>query len=107
MSNFIINKYGTKQWLDENGMLHRDNDEPAEIYSNGDVKYYIHGDLHRDNDQPAIIFTNGTKFWAQHGDCHRDNFKPAAVFADGREQYWVYGQLLSQEVVEYFKKLLK
>jgi hypothetical protein len=54
-------------WRNSAGQLHRDNDQPAIIYSDGSKKWYQNGKLHRDNDQPAIIFADGSKIWYKNG----------------------------------------
>lgn len=56
----------SEHWYRE-GKLHRDGDQPAIIYSNGDKLWRRHGKLHRDGDQPAIIWANGDKAWYKHG----------------------------------------
>lgn len=52
---------GTKIWY-KNDKIHRDNDEPAIITSEGKTIWYIDGDIHRDNDLPAMVYSNGKKF---------------------------------------------
>ena len=76
------NKYGTQYWF-QNGEIHRDNDLPAAIYSNGHQYWYQNGLKHRDNDLPAIITVNGDQFCYQNGLLHRDNNLPAVIFANG------------------------
>ncbi len=51
--------------------------------------WYQHGKLHRDNDLPAVIYTNGTQMWYQHGKLHRDNDLPAVIYSDGAVEYWI------------------
>ena len=60
----------TQQWYDEEGKLHRDDDLPASITSDGTMYWYNHGNLHRDNDRPAIIHPNGDMCWYNHGKRH-------------------------------------
>ncbi len=47
--------------------IHRDNDLPAVILSNGTQKWFQNGKVHRDNDLPAIIWSDGTQEWYQNG----------------------------------------
>lgn len=91
-----------KRWYNEDGLLHRENDLPAEVYiprlispsqeenDDNDVpdlfeKYYRYGLLHRDGDLPAVIMISKDntgrkhvmKKWYKNGMKHRDNGKPA------------------------------
>ena len=50
-----------------NGQLHRDKDQPARIWANGEREWYIHGKRHRESDQPAHIGANGDKEWWING----------------------------------------
>jgi len=63
-NNPIIDKDGTKTWY-QNGLLHRDNDQPAVIRRYGNKNWFQNGKLHRDNDLPAIIHSDGSQFWYQ------------------------------------------
>ena len=65
--------------IDEN--LHRENDLPAAIYSNGTRAWYKNGKVHRDNDLPAIIRPNGDQEWHREGEYHRDNDLPAIIYS--------------------------
>jgi hypothetical protein len=68
--------------------VHRLDDKPAFINSNGTQIWYHHGQKHRDNDEPAHIDLNGTRVWYYHDQKHRDNDKPAFMGSDGTCQYW-------------------
>ena len=37
------------------------------INIDGNTSWYKNGQLHRDNDLPAVILTNGSQFWYQYG----------------------------------------
>jgi outer membrane lipoprotein-sorting protein len=82
-----VNKYGTERWYNKDHRLHRDNDLPAVIYSDGGKEWFQNGELHRDNDLPAVIKSNGTQYWYQNGLRHRDNDRPAVIYSNG-DQYW-------------------
>ena len=88
----IIRSDGSKEWY-QNGKLHRDNDQPAIICSNGNQTWYQNGKLHRDNDQPAIIYPNGKKEWYQNGKLHRDNDQPASITPSGNMKWAQNGKL--------------
>jgi len=47
--------YGSKIWLDSDGLYHRENDKPAIIDVDGTMMWYTHGKLHRDHAMPAIV----------------------------------------------------
>ena len=54
-----------------NGEFHRDGDEPAIIYDDGEEHWYQYGALHRDGDKPAVICSNGDKEWWKNGTRYR------------------------------------
>ena len=83
---------GNQRWYDADYNLHRDNDLPAVVDSNGDQFWWQHGQLHRDDGQPAFVEANGDQFWYQHGQCHRDGDRPAIVRADGDQFWYQHGQ---------------
>jgi hypothetical protein len=83
-------KNGDQYWY-KNGVIHRDHDLPAVIYSNGSQYWYQNGLIHRDNDLPAIIFVSGTEHWYQNGLLHRDNDLPAMVYSNGHQQWYLNG----------------
>ena len=70
-----------------NGKLHRDNDLPAVIYTDGKQRWYQNGLTHRDNDLPAVITEEGDQTWYKNGFKHRDNDLPAKINANG-DKYW-------------------
>ena len=73
-----------------NGVLHSFQDQPA--VDNGWVKiWYRLGKIHRDNDQPAQVYSNGTKKWYQNGLLHRE-IKPAVMEYDGKWSWHKLGQ---------------
>jgi len=93
----IMDQHGRVIYRDELGRPHRDNDQPAVIYSNGGKEWWINGERHRDNDQPAVIYSNGDKIWYKDGKRHRDNDKPAVIYAFGMQHWYKNG-------VEYLPK---
>ena len=99
-----INEYGTKRWY-LNGNIHRENDESAIEYANGDKEWWINGKLHRENDQPAIIYSF-YKLWYKNGKYHRVN-GPAIEYDNGIKSWWLNGERIScktQEEFEYYMK---
>lgn len=61
--------------------------------------WYHDGKLHRDNDLPAVVSTNGMKEWYQHGKVHRHR-GPAVLFPDGSGQ-WLISDDLGTECMIY------
>jgi len=55
--------------------------------------YYKNGLITRDNDQPAVISWDGTKIWYKDGIVHREGDKPAAIRVDGAAMYYKHGKL--------------
>lgn len=70
------------------GKLHRDNDLPAFISTNGDQHWFKNNHFHRDNDLPAFISDRHGRAWYQRGKKHRDNGLPAQISADGIHLRW-------------------
>jgi hypothetical protein len=85
----IINNSSNKEWYNENGELHRDNDLHAIEYIDGSKEWWINGQIHRDNGLPTFEGADGTKCWYVNGKRHRDNDLPAIEFADGFKQWYV------------------
>jgi hypothetical protein len=80
------------------GVLHRDDDNPALVSDSGGMKWYLHGVLHRDHDAPAVIHGDGSREWWVHGTRHctdgsngSNTDTPAVMKADGRLEWWVHG----------------
>ncbi len=71
-------EYGVtvNRYYDISGKLHRENDQPAIVRSDGSVEYYLDGKRHRN-----IFDSEG-------------NRKPAIVRSDGSTEYWVNGNKL-------------
>ncbi len=78
------------------GERHREGDKPARITAKGSELYYIKGALHRDFDKPAVIRKRSDKIWKcewyQNGFCHRDGDKPAIIENDGTQKWYRLGQ---------------
>jgi hypothetical protein len=87
----IVDTNGTLKWYKE-GKLHRDGDEPAEIWANKTQRWYKEGNQHRDGDEPAVIQSNGTRFWYKEGERHRDGYKPAIICLDGAQIWYKEGK---------------
>ena len=66
ITKFFKKNWGYKRWY-KDGELHRENDKPAEIWSNGVKKWYKDNLLHRIK-KPAIIKTGGKKEYWQFGE---------------------------------------
>ena len=62
LSEPTIDQYGNKEWRNEYGLLHRDEDLPAIEFANGTKEWYQNGHLHRLTG-PAVTLANGHKEW--------------------------------------------
>jgi hypothetical protein len=63
------------------------------IDANGTQRWYNKdNELHREDDQPAVIYTDGDRFWYLNNNLHREN-GPAVIYYNGTEEYWVNGVL--------------
>jgi len=92
----IVNTGETQRYyrnFDGIWQLHREDDLPAIVYTDGHQAWYWKGQAHRENDLPAVKFANGDQLWCFHGQYHRANGQPAYVYADGHQEWWVNGQL--------------
>jgi hypothetical protein len=87
-----IDDFGTERWYNKDNDLHRENDQPAVIYTDGDRFWYKNGKLHREDDKPAIIYDSGTRYWCKNGKLHRES-GPAIINDNGTEEYWLNGVL--------------
>ena len=58
-------------------------------------KWYKNGELHRDNDKPAIIWSNGQKEWYKNGKRHRDGDKPAVINPDDNIEIYYSNNILT------------
>lgn len=55
-------------WKNKDGLIHRDNDLPAIMYSDGTKEWFKNGVPHRDDEnKPAISFSNGKNFYLKDG----------------------------------------
>ena len=86
-----IDEYGDQRWY-KNGELHRDNDLPAVILSNGTQFWYQNGKLHRDNDLPAIIYPSGHQIWYKNGKRYHKKM-PAKTYTSESERYYENGMI--------------
>jgi len=116
----IERSYGTKEWHDENGELHRDDDLPAVVFSdkgslaiccgalneyedrfvmhnskslNNAKMWYRHGKRHRDGDRPAVELSDGTKEWWKDGELYREEDRPAVEYPGGAKEWYQNGVL--------------
>jgi hypothetical protein len=79
-----------------NGVVHREKDQPAIIYSSGTREWCQHGKYHRDGNQPARITSSGHRYWYQNGKLHRDGDQPALIYANGTQCWYVHGKKIKQ-----------
>ncbi len=109
---------GRKEWYKQ-GKMHRDNDQPAHVESNGYSEWWFEGkprrpsggpnivdydgsqqwtddsmQKHREGDLPAYIKASGMQAWFLNGQSHRDDNKPAMIDKEGRPiRYFKHGKL--------------
>jgi hypothetical protein len=88
---YKINEDRSQQIWYLNGKIHRDDDLPAVINSNGTQIWYQHGKTHRDGDQPAINQNNGTQHWLLHDNYYtRPNNLPSILYPPHVESLNMY-----------------
>ena len=58
--------------------------------------FNLNGVVHRDDDEPAYVTTYdgraGEIRYYQNGKLHRGIFKPAVIHMNGKEEYYVFGE---------------
>lgn len=72
--------------------VHRDDDLPAVMRTDGKNIWCQHDLIHRDGDKPAITYPSGAQFWYIDGNLDRSS-GPAAIYSDGRMEYYEKGKL--------------
>ena len=81
----------------KDGLKHREGDEPAIIYPDGTVEFWIHDELHRDGDEPAEIYADGTVRYFKRGKQHREGDEPAEIWPDGTVEFWINGKFIRKK----------
>lgn len=89
-NDYVINKYGTKEWRSRKGLLHRKNG-PAVEYANGVLIWFWNGLIHRNTDDPSVLCPWQEFHWYKNGLKHRENGLPASVYKNGFQEYWTNG----------------
>lgn len=87
-------------WLNQNGLPHRDGDKPAWISRHGTLEWFQNGKLHRDGDKPARIDANGALTWCQNSQWHR-SCGPAEINPDGYLAWWINHEEITHEVKKW------
>jgi hypothetical protein len=101
---YDIDEYGTKRWINDKGLLHRE-DGPALEYAVGNKSWfvgkrpryiwYVNGQLHR-LDGPAVEWNDGSKEWYVNGKRHRLD-GPAEDWREHRKVWWINGKECSEQ----------
>ena len=86
-----VTAWGTVEWRNPKGQLHRDGDLPAVEAKDGSKYWYQNGEHHREGG-PAVELESGTKGWYQNGKLHRDGGLPAIEFPDGTKEWYQNGR---------------
>ena len=70
------------EWRDDDGDLHRDNDLPASVFTNGDQEWFSHGFRHRGGGLPAVVYIDSLYVWWENGKMTGTSINPpeGAVF---------------------------
>jgi hypothetical protein len=76
-----VDRWGTVQWTNSNGSLHRD-DGPAMIFRDGTMYWYKNGRAHRGDGKPAVISFDGSMMWYEDGKYCREG-GPPVILDDG------------------------
>lgn len=92
-------------WI-QNGVIHREDDQPAMTYANGIKLWYFHGKQHRSGGLPAYEHPNGDKRWFVDGKKHRTGLLPAEVHPNGVNRWFKYGREYNLEELTAYYSLL-
>ena len=85
------NSITVEVWVNEDGEVHRDNDQPAVLCPDGDHReWFKGGKRHRDGGLPAIE-SRSRREWFEYGKRHRDGGLPAVEDEFKGDQWWVRG----------------
>ena len=77
------------------------------VYNRGDILYYKKGtDIPHNPYGSSYIGKNGYKDYRIEGFWHRLD-GPARIYPDGKEEYYIYGYLLTKEEFETHPERLK
>lgn len=82
-----VTAWGTVEWRNSKGQLHRDGDLPAVELTDGAKEWWVNGKCHRDGGLPAIESADGVRAWYQNDKLHRDGDLPAIEDDDG-SKWW-------------------
>ena len=80
-----------KEYRNEKGELHRENDLPAVEYGNANKIWYVNGKCHRDGGLPAYEGLDGDKEWYVNGKRHRTGGLPAVDRVNGDKLWYING----------------
>ena len=89
-------EYGSKAWLNAEGLSDRAYDLPAEIRTghNACFGWWLDGRQHREHGRPASVYPNGIMAWFEHDKRHRID-GPAVIKPEaGETEYWQHGEFL-------------
>lgn len=93
MRTYIVKLHGNglREWFDDIGRRHRDDNLPAREWPDGRQEFWLNGTLHRDGNLPAIDWGNGARYYYVNGKLHRDH-GPAIIYSNGSKFYYENGE---------------
>ena len=100
-----INKWGSKIWKNFKGQLHRNNDLPAVIWTDGRCVWVKNHKFHRDNNLPARIWTDGWCAWYQNDKFIKAKYCTLEEVEEYKKPYYL--QKTKKTEFNRFKKLIK
>lgn len=84
----------------KNGLIHRDNEQPAVISDDGHIGRYTNGKPHC-TFGPAIVHSCGNELYFYEGQLHND-CGAAVKYNNGYREYWVWGERWHRD--DYFAR---
>lgn len=94
---------GTKRWVTNEGIRHRE-DGPSIEYPDGEKRWFKNDNLHRENG-PAIDGPNW-KMWYLYGLRHRED-GPAVEDINGTKHWYFHGKFITVSSQKEFEQWLK
>lgn len=96
MAKVKIDIFGTKEYFNDDGDLHRE-DGPAQIWQDGTKFWYVNGVDTSINDFPAEQHPEGIMAWLQDGMYNRED-KPAWMTPNGYKSWHLDGDIIWPEL---------
>jgi len=76
------------------------------IVRNTHIEYRKNGILHRENNEPAVVYFDNTKIYCKNGKTHRED-GPAIIYFDKKKEYYINDTQVTKKEQEFYYDLMK